>query len=121
MTRTYHGAHINEKQWQRMFRPRPNSVVALDPSYLADHDGSEMAAGRGSGKDTWGPQKLGANFIPYMHMTYAPLERRLDTAVFRALFASSIKQARNLIIHGHVRVNGERVCGSKSIAWIPAC
>ena len=42
--------------------------------------------------------------IPYMAMTFAPLERRLDTAVFRAVFASSARPARQLVVHGAVKV-----------------
>lgn len=37
------------------------------------------------------------------------LERRLDNAVFRAGFAPTIPAARQLIVHGHIRVNGVRV------------
>jgi small subunit ribosomal protein S4 len=37
------------------------------------------------------------------------LERRLDNAVWRAGLASSRAQARQLILHGHVRVNGNKV------------
>lgn len=37
------------------------------------------------------------------------LERRLDNIVFRMHFASSRKQARQLVSHGHITVNGKRV------------
>jgi small subunit ribosomal protein S4 len=37
------------------------------------------------------------------------LELRLDNAVFRTGFASSRNQARQLVRHGHVNVNGKRV------------
>lgn len=37
------------------------------------------------------------------------LERRLDNAVYRAGLASSRAQARQLVLHGHVRVNGHKV------------
>ena len=37
------------------------------------------------------------------------LECRLDNVVFRANFASSRSQARQLVRHGHVLVNGKRV------------
>ncbi|QSL65576.1 hypothetical protein MERGE_002889 [Pneumocystis wakefieldiae] len=40
---------------------------------------------------------------------YSILERRIDTIIHRALFASSIKQARQMVIHGKVNVNGKRV------------
>jgi len=37
------------------------------------------------------------------------LERRLDNIVYRMRFASSRKQGRQLVSHGHVQVNGSRV------------
>jgi len=84
----------------------------MDHKYLAENDGSELAAGRGSGKEE--PLDIAISrgerrAVPYMHMTYAPIERRLDTAVFRALFASSARQARQFVVHGNVKVNGKKV------------
>jgi hypothetical protein len=127
----------------RLFSRRLLSAVDMPPEYLAANDGSEQAAGRGSGLSTSnlsaesysrvpGPSEstrnmthpgqrvsafgdvnasLSENFkemTPYMQMTFAPLERRLDTAVFRALFASSVRQARQFVIHGAVTVNGKK-------------
>jgi small subunit ribosomal protein S4 len=37
------------------------------------------------------------------------LERRLQTIVFRKGLARTIKQARQLIVHGHIAVNGRKV------------
>jgi small subunit ribosomal protein S4 len=37
------------------------------------------------------------------------LERRLDNVVYRLKFASSRTQARQVIVHGHITVNGKRV------------
>lgn len=131
-----------------MFSRRMNSVVNMDPRYMAAHDGSEQAAGRGSGKDKprnedkmpeqeTALEKMGVSFrggrsggdgdappesneqhvfvgleqrTPYMNMAYAPQERRLDIAVYRALFASSARQARQFCVHGAVKVNGQVVC-----------
>jgi len=39
----------------------------------------------------------------------APLERRLDNVVVRLGFASTHNQARQLVRHGHVLVNGKKV------------
>lgn len=48
------------------------------------------------------PGKTGDNLIVL-------LERRLDNVVYRMRFATSRSQARQLVSHGHVRVNGKRV------------
>lgn len=93
-----------------MFKRTINSVVPMDYKALAEDDGSEQAAGRGSGLELPPDQRhRGVQLTPYMNMTYAPTERRLDTAIFRALFASSTRQARQLVVHGFVKVNGKQV------------
>ncbi|KAI9167210.1 37S ribosomal protein NAM9 [Paramyrothecium foliicola] len=142
-TRAYHGEHIAEKKWKRLFSHRLQAAVDMPPEYLAANDGSEQATGRGQGLA--GSQinalsyskvpgvsstdkklrvtRLGPAFgdpnallarthpdmTPHMQMVFAPLERRLDTAVFRALFASSVRQARQFIVHGAVMVNGKKM------------
>ncbi|EGX94722.1 30S ribosomal subunit S4 [Cordyceps militaris CM01] len=132
--RAYHGEHIPEKKWVRLFSPRLLSAVDMPPEYLAAHDGSEQAAGRGSGLSTLdvdaqsysrvpvpvvkqdklvSPNDLISkqyhDMTPYMQMTFAPLERRLDTAIFRAMFATSVRQARQFVLHGAVKVNGKKL------------
>lgn len=123
MTRGYHGEHIKEYQWKRMFNPRLLSTVNMDPEYMARHDGSEQARGRGSGQQVVLRADKAGNMVdptprnrgnadaptPYMQMTFAPMERRLDIAIFRALFASSARQARQFVLHGAVTVNGKKV------------
>ena len=37
------------------------------------------------------------------------LERRLDTVVYRMRFSTSRAQGRQLVLHGHIAVNGKRV------------
>ena len=37
------------------------------------------------------------------------LERRLDNVVYRLRFATSRSQARQIVLHGHVHVNGKKV------------
>ena len=108
MLRAYHSEQVREGQWERMFSRKLRSVVPMNPEYLARNDGSLESAGRGSGLQTQRPQKAPA-MIPYMQMAFAPLERRLDTAIFRALFASSARQARQFVVHGAVKVNGKKM------------
>jgi small subunit ribosomal protein S4 len=48
------------------------------------------------------PGNTGTNML-------ALLERRLDNVVYRAGFAATIWAARQLVSHGHVLVNGERL------------
>ncbi|MBC8591327.1 30S ribosomal protein S4 [Wansuia hejianensis] len=43
------------------------------------------------------------------HALIRTLETRLDNLVYRIGFASSIRQARQMVVHGHILVNGKRV------------
>lgn len=161
LTRAYHGEHIKEQKWTRMFERRLRSVVDMNPVYMALNDGAEQATGRGSGLERPRPEdetpyrnlhgkaerswkmpggagmavfeplvdmnevtsvsEMGEDVrttnvqeqsgpTPYMNMAFAPIERRIDVAIFRAMFASSARQARNMVIHGKVKVNGQAVC-----------
>ncbi|CCK72016.1 mitochondrial 37S ribosomal protein uS4m KNAG_0I02300 [Huiozyma naganishii CBS 8797] len=92
-TRAYHGEHLTEGRWQTLFDSKLNSVAQLDASLRTGKDGS-------------GPQ---LRETPYLLQTYAALEKRLDFALFRAMFASSIRQARQFILHGNVKVNGVKI------------
>jgi ribosomal protein S4 len=111
VSRAYHGEQVREGQWKRMFSKRIRSVYPMNTQDLAMDDGSKASAGRGSGLEVETEGKpSNPRLVPYTQMAFAPLERRLDVAIFRALFASSARQARQFVIHGAVTVNGQKVC-----------
>ncbi|EGW34256.1 uncharacterized protein SPAPADRAFT_59680 [Spathaspora passalidarum NRRL Y-27907] len=87
-TRGYHGEHINETRWKQLFSPGLKSNVQLD------------ATMRGA---------AGQKHTPMVLQTFSPLEKRLEIAIFRAMFASSVRQARQFIMGGHVSVNGVKI------------
>ena len=99
-----------------MFSKRIRSVVPMHTADLAADDGSMMSAGRGSGLDKKVEAPRVPKLVPYTQMAFAPLERRLDVAIFRSLFASSARQARQFVIHGAVTVNGQKVCRPEMIS-----
>ncbi|KAE8349347.1 hypothetical protein BDV28DRAFT_141432 [Aspergillus coremiiformis] len=107
MARAYHGEQVRESQWARMFSRRIRSVVPMNPLSLAQDDGSGVSAGRGAGLEN--PRERPSRLTPFSQMTFAPLERRLDVAIFRAMFASSARQARQFVVHGAVTVNGKKM------------
>ncbi|SHE64354.1 SSU ribosomal protein S4P [Tissierella praeacuta DSM 18095] len=43
------------------------------------------------------------------HVLVKILETRLDNLVYRLGFASSIRQARQMVVHGHILVNGKKI------------
>ncbi|KAG7734142.1 hypothetical protein KL930_005106 [Ogataea haglerorum] len=83
-TRGYHGEHIPEGRWLKLFQKKLDGVAQMDASL--------------SGKAN--------DETPMVLQTFAVLEKRLDVAVFRAMFASSVRQARQFILAGEVKVNG---------------
>ncbi|KAK9468502.1 hypothetical protein V1512DRAFT_106510 [Lipomyces arxii] len=85
-TRAYHGDHLSERQWQGIFNRKLVGAEQLRRHDVGSHEPLPMAL-----------------------QLYAPLERRLDVAIFRAMFASSPKQARMLVNAGKVKVNGEKM------------
>ncbi|ODV89001.1 hypothetical protein CANCADRAFT_14309, partial [Tortispora caseinolytica NRRL Y-17796] len=87
--RGYHGEHITEHKWKGYLSDITHAMVPLDKVR----------------KSSVGTLKAAlSNSIPAQ--MWMPLEKRLDTAVFRSFFASSIRQAKQYITSGHVRVNG---------------
>lgn len=91
-SRSYHGEHLTETQFRNIFRGKLNGVNPLESS-KARKDGSDKSNAE----------------IPWAMQTYVALERRLDTALFRAMFASSVRQAAQFIIRGAVKVNGVKI------------
>lgn len=89
-TRGYHGEHLTESRWQVNFTPNLSSVAQLD-SIEKTTKGETIPK------------------TPIQLQTFAVLEKRLDFALFRAMFASSIRQARQFILHGNVKVNGVKI------------
>ncbi|CAI5755951.1 unnamed protein product [Candida verbasci] len=83
-TRTYHGDHIREKQFKKvLFDSNLKSYSQLDSSLKGDNTPT-----------------------PITLQTFATIEKRLEIAVFRSMFASSVRQARQFILGGEVKVNG---------------
>lgn len=86
-TRAYHGEHLTEGRFKTVFDSKLESVAQLDASLKG----------------------ISVEATPVVLQTYAALEKRLEFALFRAMFASSIRQAREFIMNGHVKVNGVTV------------
>ena len=84
-TRNYHGQQIKEKRFKNvLFDSNLKTYSQLDAS-LKGHDVAPT---------------------PITLQTYGTLEKRLESALFRSMFASSVRQARQFILGGYVKVNG---------------
>jgi ribosomal protein S4 len=56
-----------------------------------------------------GNKSVGEAKVPLASMMFAEVEKRLDTVVFRCCFADSVYKARQMVIHGKVKLNGQKV------------
>lgn len=114
LVRGYHGDHIPEKVFKRWFLPRRLPDVRqhkteagkkAEEQYLADkysgrHDRAKMTI-----KKQEEASSLAAK-TPLGSLMFMELERRLDIFIFRCCFAPSVYQARQMVIHCKVHVNG---------------
>ena len=89
-TRAYHGDMLRERIFKQAFDPNLRAVT-----------------GRLSLRDGDSRSKFTQQNRPLASQTFAGLERRLDIAIFRSLFASSVHQARQMVVHGKVKVNSK--------------
>lgn len=46
---------------------------------------------------------------PVASLMFEEVERRIDVFIFRCCFAHSVYEARRLVIHGRVKLNGKKV------------
>ncbi|KIJ60787.1 hypothetical protein HYDPIDRAFT_116851 [Hydnomerulius pinastri MD-312] len=112
LIRAYHGDFINEKIFKRWYlpatlpdvRPRQQTPVgdtmALD-DFVGRTDQLERAERRKKEEDEKGLAPVGSLMV-------AEVERRIDVFLFRCCFAHSVYDARRMVIHGHVMLNGRK-------------
>ncbi|KAF7795457.1 hypothetical protein EIP86_006618 [Pleurotus ostreatoroseus] len=109
LTRAYHGDHINEKIFRRWYVPKtlpdvsPKSTKSLSSIGLKQWARKDDVAQQ-ERKRLEEEQKKGV--APVGSLMYTEVERRLDVLIFRACFAPSVYEARRMVVHGDVLLNG---------------
>jgi len=113
LVRAYHGDFIPEKIFKRWYLPetlpdvrpaRHNAPASDDKAELA-----EFARRKQREKDFEGEIER-KGMAPVGSLMVAEVERRIDVFVFRCCFTHSVYEARRLVIHGDVYLNGKKVC-----------
>ncbi|CAE6445621.1 unnamed protein product [Rhizoctonia solani] len=100
--RAYHGDWIAEKRFQRWFLPsglpstRP-STSATTTKEVQDYADRKRL-----------PERTSTQPTPVTSLMLVEVERRLDVFIFRCCFATSAWQARQLVVHGKVKLNGKK-------------
>lgn len=97
--------------WDQMGQTRVDKVKGGALERLSYPEQIDMATAARHSAGQVNNQEISEGLTPYMNMTFAPQERRIDVAIFRAMFASSVRQARQFVVHGAVKVNGQKVSG----------
>ncbi|KAK1231394.1 hypothetical protein PQX77_005491 [Marasmius sp. AFHP31] len=107
--RGYHGDYIPEKIFKRWYLPdnipdvRPRKAIKGD-----DKNALEEYAGRKKREKEYEEDEQKRGMAPVGSLVLAEVERRIDVVVFRSCFAHSVYEARRLVIHGNVLLNGKR-------------
>ncbi|TIA90144.1 hypothetical protein E3P99_01697 [Wallemia hederae] len=97
MVRSYHGDFLQEGLFRKWYLPQQLPII--------NSPNKEKAGIAKWSKQT--PTKQNQT-TPVTSLMFAELERRLDHLLFRSCMASSIYEARRLIVQGHVSLNGYR-------------
>jgi ribosomal protein S4 len=114
--RAYHGEYIPEKVFKRWYLP--DSLPDVRPRrqiFSGDNLNLELYARRKLKEKQLEGEIQVKGLAPVGSLMFSEVERRIDTVVFRSCFAHSIYEARRLIIHGNVKLNGKKVCYGLSI------
>ena len=113
--RAYHGDFIPEKSFKRWYLPdnipdvRPRRAVFSggDKLDLEEYARRKLRARQQEQEMEEEMEKKG--MAPVGSLMFVEVERRLDVFLFRCCFVHSVYEARRLIIHGYVKLNGVKV------------
>ena len=114
--RAYHGDFIPEKVFKCWYLPQTIPDVRPRRAIIAGddkHDLEEFAKRKLQAKEKvkeLEDEIEQKGMAPVGSLMFTEVERRLDVFVFRCCFAHSVYEARRLIIHGYVKLNGRTVC-----------
>ena len=115
LVRAYHGDFINEKSFKRWYLPttlpdvRSRRRVAGDDT-LDLNKWAKQDKVVEKGTKVLQEDAENAQLAPVGSMMFAEVERRIDVFIFRACMAHSVYEARRMVVHGDVLLNGQKVC-----------
>ena len=122
LVRGYHGDYIPEKKFKRWWLPTRLPDIRVRKTNLGKEQESEFIqtalelgkwSNRSKGAETMIKKAAVSGELagktPLGSLMFTEVERRLDTFIFRCCFAPSVYQARQMVIHGKVQLNGRVV------------
>jgi len=111
LVRAYHGDSIKEKTFKRWYLPanlpdvRP-TVSGGDDSLLLTKWANKMTAVEKEIKRRG--EEASKGLAPVGSLMFSEVERRIDVVIFRSCFAHSVYEARRMVVHGNVLLNGRK-------------
>lgn len=110
VVRAYHGDYINEKIYKRWYLPETLPDVRPRRKVLGNDQASlEEFAKRKRKEKELEEEMEQKGMAPVGSLMFSEVERRIDVFLFRCCFVHSVYEARRLVIHGDVMLNGKKV------------
>lgn len=114
LLRAYHGDYINEHIFKRWYLPA--TIPDVRPKRNFKQEDEAIGLARWARKDKpadaaakeRGREAEEKTLAPVGSLMFTELERRIDVVIFRACLATSVYEARRLVIHGDVLLNGKK-------------
>ncbi|KAI0644025.1 alpha-L RNA-binding motif-containing protein [Trametes meyenii] len=112
LLRGYHGDYINEKIFKRWYLPdnlpdvRPPEALKLSQTAGLNKWALKDRAVEKATKLAEEEKRKG--LAPVGSLMFSEVERRIDVVIFRACFAHSVYDARRMVVHGSVLLNGKK-------------
>jgi ribosomal protein S4 len=114
LVRAYHGDYIPEKIFKRWYlpsvlpdvRPRARRAADKDQIGLVKWAKKEDAANL---EEKLREEEKAKGLAPVGSLMFMEVERRIDVVIFRACLAPSVYEARRMVVHGNVLLNGKKV------------
>ena len=112
LVRAYHGDYINEKMFRRWYLPanlpdvRSTSSSGDDLLLLTRWANKSSSVEKELRKRE---EEASVGLAPVGSLMFSEVERRIDVVIFRSCLASSVYEARRMVVHGDVLLNGRKV------------
>jgi ribosomal protein S4 len=112
LVRAYHGDYINEKTFKRWYLPanlpdvRPTASAKDDLLLLTKWANKVTTVEREMKRRE---DEASKGLAPVGSLMFSEVERRIDVVIFRSCFAHSVYEARRMVVHGDVLLNGRKV------------
>lgn len=110
LVRAYHGDYINEKTFKRWYLPANlpdvRSTSGKDDLLSLTKWANRMYSVEREIKRR--EEEASKGLAPVGSLMFSEVERRIDVVIFRSCLAHSVYEARRMVVHGNVLLNGRK-------------